>query len=115
MSVFEVLLFVLVSAQVHATAAELLSDAAALPATFTFRVIAEVPLTAIGVAESVQVTTCTLATHENPPPEPLTNVRPAGSVSVTVMVPLLAADPPFDTVRLYWAPCPCEKPPPTCA
>jgi len=35
-----------------------------------------------------------------PVPEPLANVNPAGSVSVTVIVPVDAAFPPFDTVRV---------------
>src|SRR6202011_5843998 len=85
MSTFEVLLLVLLSVQVQATAAELLSGDEALLATFTFSVITEVPLTAMGVAVSVQVTSCPLAMHVQPVPAPLAKVSPLGSVSVTVI------------------------------
>jgi hypothetical protein len=104
-SVLEVLLLVLLSAQVHATAAEFIALAGAFAATFTFNVILEVPLAAIGVAASVQVTSCPFAEHDHPVPVPLANVNPLGSVSVTVMVPELAPDPPLVTVRVYCAPC----------
>src|SRR5258708_40139188 len=43
--------------------------------------------------------------HVQPVPVPLANARPEGSVSVTVMIPLLAALPPFVTVRGNCAPC----------
>src|SRR5260370_23363079 len=77
MSVFEVLLLVLLSAQVHATVAVLLNGVAAFTATFTFSVMVEVPLLpAIGVALSVQVTTCPLAPHDQPVPVPLTKGSP---------------------------------------
>jgi hypothetical protein len=106
----------LLSVQVHATVAELLNGVLALFATFTFSVMPEVPFAAIGVALSVQVTSCPLALHVQPVPVPLANVSPAGNVSVTVMVPLLAPKPPLVTVRVYCAPCwPCVKPLPTCA
>ena len=104
-SVFEVLLFVLVSVHVHATVAEFIKLDGAFVATFTFSVMAEVPLTAIGVAASVHVTSCPFAEHDHPVPVPLANVNPLGSVSVTVMVPELAPDPPLVTVRVYCAPC----------
>ncbi len=55
-SVFEVLLFVFDSVHVHATVAEFSRLDAASLATFTFSVIVEVPLAAIGFAASVQVT-----------------------------------------------------------
>src|SRR5260370_912680 len=115
MSVFEVLLLVLLSVQLHATAAELLNGVAALFATFTFSVMPEVPLAAIGIAASVQVTAWPAAMHDQPVPVPLANVNPAGNVSVTVMVPVVAALPPLVTVRVYCAPWPCVKLVPTCA
>src|SRR5258706_112229 len=105
-SVFEVLLLVLLSVQVHATAAVLLTVPGAFPATFTFSVIVEVPLAAIGFAASVQVTACPLAMHDQPVPVPLGNAKPAGSVSVTVMVPpSVVALPPLVTTRENCAPC----------
>src|SRR5882724_7038636 len=114
-SVLDVLLVVLLSEHVQATADVLFRLAPTLPATLTVSVMAALPLAAIAVV-LVQVTACPTAEHENPPPEPLTNVSPAGSVSVTVMVPLEAPLPGFDTVRVYWAPfCPWLKPAPTCA
>ncbi len=104
MSVFEVLLLVLLSVHVHATVAELLNGVAALFATFTFSVMPEVPLAAIGVALSVQVTAWPTAMHDQPVPVPLANVNPAGNVSVTVIVPVVAVPPPLVTVRVYCAP-----------
>jgi hypothetical protein len=49
--------------------------------------------------------------HVHPVPLIDTNVIPAGTVSVTVTVPLVEPAPaPFDTVTLYVAPfCPCVK------
>src|SRR5260370_1211783 len=104
MSVFDVLLLVLLSEHVHATVAVLLNGVPAFPATFTFSVMVDAPLAAIGVAESVQVTACPLAMHDQPVPIPLANVSPAGSVSVTVIVPVIAALPPLVTTREYCAP-----------
>src|SRR5438067_1345199 len=95
MSVFEVLLLVSSSVQEHATTAVLLTVAGALAATFTLSVMVEVPFTAIGVPASVQVTACPMAPHDQPVPVPLANVSPVGSVSVTVMVPLLMTPPPL--------------------
>ena len=83
----------------------LFTEAAALAATFTFSVMVDVPLVAIGVDVSVQVTACPTALHDQPVPVPLTNVRPAGSVSLTVMVPVVAALPPLVTTSENCAPC----------
>ena len=110
-STFDVLLAVLLSVHVQATTAVLVMLAAALAATFTFSVITEVALVASGVAALTQVTSCPAALHVHPVPVPLTNVRPAGSVSVTVMVPVVG---PFAvllvTVIVNCAPsCPCAK------
>src|SRR5258708_6602161 len=109
MSVFEVLLLVFDSVHVHATVAELLNGVAALFATFTFSVMPEVPLAAIGVAASVQVTAWPTAMHDQPVPVPLANVNPAGNVSVTVIVPVVAADPPSVTDGESVAPRACRK------
>src|SRR5258708_39674575 len=47
-----------------------------------------------------------MAPHDQPVPVPLANVNPAGSVSVTVMVPpSVVALPPLVTTRLNCAPC----------
>src|SRR5260370_24444438 len=105
MSVFEVLLLVLLSVQVHATTAVLLTVAGGLAATFTLSVMVEVPFTAIGVPASVQVTFWPLAMHDQPVPVPLANVSPVGSVSVTVIVPLLTAPPALVTTSENCAFC----------
>src|SRR5258708_10588969 len=105
MSVFEVLLLVLLSMQVHATAAVLLTLAGALAATFTFSVIADVPPLPEMTFPLVHDTACPLAMHVQPVPVPLANVRPEDSESVTVMVPLLAALPALVTMRVNCAPC----------
>src|SRR5258708_2717946 len=106
MSVFDTLLLVLLSVHVHATEPELLTLAGAVGDTFTFSVMVEVPLVpAMGVAASVQVTSCPLAMHDQPVPVPLANVSPLGSVSVTVIVPVLAPAPPLDTTSENCAPC----------
>ena len=47
-----------------------------------------------------------LPPHDHPVPAIETRVSPAGIVSVTVTVPLLAAVPPFATVTEYVAPTP---------
>src|SRR5260370_920233 len=104
-SVLDTLLLVLDSVHEHATVAEFITVAGALFATLTFSVIVEVPLIAMGVAASVQVTACPLAMHDQPVPVPLANVSPVGSVSVTVMVPVVATPPPLVTTSENCAPC----------
>ena len=103
-SVLEVLLLVLDSVQLHATAAEFDRLDPELAATFTFRVIVAVPLPEMDAALFVQVTSCPPAEHVNPPPEPLTKVSPVGRVSVAVTVPDAVPNPLFVTVRVYCAP-----------
>jgi hypothetical protein len=50
------------------------------------------------------------AGHVHPVPAIDTSVIPAGTVSVTVTVPLVEPVPTFHTVTLYVAPfCPCVK------
>ena len=115
-SVFDVLLVMLLSVHEQATAALLLRLAAAVPATLTLSVTSELAPAAMGVAALMQVTSWPVALHAQPVPAPLTNVKPAGSVSVTVIVPLLAANGALLTVSVYCAPCwPCVKLVPTCA
>ena len=95
---------VLLSVQLHAVVAVLFKLVAAFAATFTFKVITEFPAAAIGVAASVQVTNWATAAQIQPVPVPLAKVRPAGSVSVTVITPVLAPAPMLFTVKVYWAP-----------
>src|SRR5258706_15315762 len=99
-SVFELSLLVLLSVQVHATVALLFTLAGGLAATFTFRVMLEVPFTAIGVAVSMHVPFCPMALHDHPVPVPLANVSPEGSVSVPETVPVVAAEPPLVTAKV---------------
>ena len=47
----------------------------------------------------VQVTVCATIAHVQPVPEAATGVRPAGSVSVTVVVPLVSVPPMLLTVN----------------
>ena len=58
------------------------------------------PTAAIGVTD-VQVTFCPTAAHVQPTPVPDTNVKPAGSGSVTVTVPAVAAVPLLAGVMVY--------------
>src|SRR5437763_1373247 len=92
-SVLDVLLAVLLSAQEHATVAALMALAGALAATSTFRVMVAVPPAAMGVAALVHVTSCPAAEQENPPADALANVSASGNASVTVIVPVVAAEP----------------------
>src|SRR5205823_12912580 len=48
----------------------------------------------------VQVTVCATIAHVQPAPDAAVGVSPAGSVSVTVVVPLVAVPPTLVTVRL---------------
>ena len=65
----------------------------------TVRVIVAVPLLTMAVL-LVQLTTCPAAEQVKPPPLPLTKLKPAGSVSATVTVPLVAAVPVLVTTRV---------------
>ena len=101
-SVFEVLLPVLLSVQPQDTLAEFWRLGGATVSTFTVKVMIEFPPAAIGVAVSVQVTIIPIkAPQDHPVPEPLTKFKPAGNISSTVIVPLVAAVPPFVTVNIY--------------
>ena len=63
----------------------------------TVRLMVAVPLMAMA-ALLVQVTVCPLAAQVKP--LPLTKLKPAGSVSVTVITPLVAAVPVLVTTRV---------------
>ena len=76
--------------QLQATEAELLSEDGALGATFTFRVIVELPFTAIDVAMSVQVTAWPVAEQLHPVPVPLAKAKPPGSVHLGSRCPVQA-------------------------
>ena len=81
------------------TEAELVTAGAAGAATATVRVIALLVAPAASESELVQVTTCPTAEHDQFVPVPETKDKPAGKVSVTVMVPMVGAAPArFDTV-----------------
>jgi hypothetical protein len=96
----EVLFVVPVSLTV-VTLALLVGVPAAAAATFTIKLNALVPLLGAIAAELVQVTVAA-ATHDQAPVlELLLNVIPAGSVSVTVVVPVVAAPPVLVTVIVY--------------
>ena len=93
------LLLVFDSVQVHATETLLVSGEAVLAATLTVKVTVEVPEVAAIVLVVVHVITCPFGVQaDHPVPALLTNVKPAGSVSVTVIVPLLAPAPELVTV-----------------
>ena len=90
----------------------LVTDAAALAKTLTVRVKILVPLVAIAV-ELVQVITCGVAAFElhvqltpfvppvaTVPTAPLLTESPVGKVSVTVIVPEVAAVPLLETVNV---------------
>jgi hypothetical protein len=81
----------------------------AASATATVKVMfPAAPAAAIGPG-LVQVTTCTIAAHVQFVPVPETNVVPAGSVSVTVIVPVVAAAPVLPTAIVKTPFCPSVK------
>ena len=83
-----VLLPVFDSAQVHATETLFISGEVVLAATLTVKVTVEVPEVAAIALVVVHVITCPFGVQaDHPVPALLTNVRPAGKVSVTVIVP----------------------------
>jgi hypothetical protein len=92
------LFVVLVSEHVQATDTLLVSGELVLLATPTFSVTIELPFVAAMAFVVVHVTVCPFAMQLQPVPVKLPYVSPAGRVSVTVTVPLVAADPEFDTV-----------------
>jgi hypothetical protein len=57
----------------------------------------------------VQVTVCATIAQVQPVPDAAVGVSPAGSVSVTVLVPLVAVPPTLVTVRLYVSVLPRTK------
>jgi hypothetical protein len=84
------------------TVAELVSDpGAVVPGTVTPRAIVENEPAAATAAVLVQVTTCPESPHVQPVPVADAYVRPAGSVSVMVVVPKVVALPGFVTAIEY--------------
>ena len=81
-----------------ATAAEFVTLGTAATATLTVRVIGLLLAPAASGPAVVQVTAWPTALQLHPVPVPDTYVRPVGSVSVTVIVPVVGPDPTvFDT------------------
>src|SRR5215470_417588 len=93
-----VLLAALLSPLVE-TLAVLVTEGTAAAATLTVRVIVLLPFAPMGPA-FVQVTTCTAAVQLHPVPTPDTNPNPAGSVSETVIAPVVGPVPLLVTVRV---------------
>jgi len=84
------------------TVAVFVTPGTAPAATATTRAKLMLAPLAMGVEELVQLTVWPTAPHANPlPPLPLeTNVNPAGKVSMTVIVPVVAELPTLVTVML---------------
>src|ERR1700746_2378295 len=96
----EELLAALLSPVVDTLAVLVTLGTAAAP-TLTVKVMLLLPLfPAMGPA-FVQVTTCALAARLHTVPVPLTKPSPVGSVSVTVIPPVVAVFPTLVTVKVY--------------
>jgi len=93
------------------TVAELLTVAGALAATFTVSVIGVAAAPAAITAALEQVTVCPAALHVQPVPLAALKVRPAGRVSVTVIVPDVATLPLLLTAMVYLLVAPVAKEP----
>ena len=92
-------LFVMFASPPPETVAVLVTEAAANCATFTvIEMAGNDPLLAT-TAVLVQVTICATIPQVQPLPDAAVGVSPAGSVSVTVVVPLVAAAPMLLTVN----------------
>ena len=107
-----VLLLEFVSPDV-ATVAVLVTPGAAVVAGVTVRPKLELAFGA-RIPVFVQVTVCPEALQFHPAPAPETYVRPVGSVSVTVIVPVVPAPPTFVTAMLYTPFVPTMKLPLCC-
>ena len=82
-----------------ATVAALTTPGTAAESTFT--VIVKLVLSAAEIeSEWVAVTICPDGAKLQPAPFALANVMPAGSVSVTVVAPVVAAEPRFETTSV---------------
>src|SRR5579871_337291 len=84
------------------TVAVFATDGAALAATLTVTVMGEKLEPA--ASASVRVHTSVPSTHVQPEPEIAVAVRPGGSVSLTVTMPLVAAVPTLLTISVYVLP-----------
>ena len=82
-----------------ATRTRLVTLGIAATATFTTSAIVSATAGASAV-DLVHVTTCATAPHVYPVAVPETKLSPAGNVSSTVIVPVVAAEPTFDTKSL---------------
>jgi hypothetical protein len=91
--------------------AELVTDAGAFAATLTVSVIGVPAAPAAMTVALVQVTVCPSALQVQPDPLAALNVRPVGSVSVTVMVPEVAMLPVLLTAIAYAPVAPVTKEP----
>jgi hypothetical protein len=91
--------------------AEFVTEAGALPATLTVSEIEEPPPAAAMTVVLVQVTVCPASLHVQAVPLAVLNVRPVGSVSVTVMVPAVATFPLLLTAIEYVPVAPVTKDP----
>ncbi len=91
--------------------AEFVTEAGAFAATFTVRVIGFPAAPAAMTVALVQVIVCPTALHVQPVPVAALNVRPVGSVSVTVIVPEVATLPELLTAIVYVPIAPVTKDP----
>ena len=82
------------------TLAVLVTEGTAAAPTLTVRVMLLVSLFPASGPAFVQVTTCALAEQLHPVPVPLTKPSPVGSVSLTVIAPLVCVLPTLVTVRV---------------
>ncbi len=81
--------------------AEFVTEAGALAATLTVSVIGFPAAPTAMTVVLVQVTDCPASLHVQPVPVAALNVKPAGSVSVTVTVPVVATFPVLLTAIVY--------------
>jgi len=91
--------------------AEFVTVAGAFAATLTASVIGVPAAPPAMTAVLVQVTVCPAALHVQPVPLAALNVKPAGSVSVTVMVPEVATFPVLLTAIVYFPVAPVTNDP----
>jgi len=93
------------------TVTEFVTVAGAFAATLTVSVMGAPAAAAAMTAALVQVTVCPAALHVQPVPVAALNVKPVGSVSVTVIVPDVATFPALLTTTVYVPVCPVTNEP----
>jgi hypothetical protein len=91
--------------------AEFVTEAGAFAATLTVSVMGLPAASTAMTVVLVQVTVCPASLQVQPVPPAALNVRPAGSVSVTVMVPAVATFPELLTAIVYVPVAPVTKDP----